>query len=160
MRIEELLCDRERAILDEACPAVARLEHYGRDGAEATRRRLEELYRQLAGAVRTRDLAGLLAHTRRIAEERFAAGFQLAEVERAYATLEAAIAREAAAQLPVADVAWAIALVGTAFAHGNDALERAFASLAERERPPVDLSAVFRGAATRDRFSEELVHPV
>jgi hypothetical protein len=160
MRIEELLSAREAAILDEAAPAVARLAHYERDGAEATRRRLEDLYRQLAQAVRTRDLSELLAHTRRVAGERFAAGFELGEVERAYAVLEAAIAREAAAQLPVADVAWAIALVATAFAHGHDALERSFESLARRaERGPADLSAVFRGTS-RDRFSEELVYPV
>jgi hypothetical protein len=159
MRIEELLTRRARDIVEEVSPAVACLEHYHRDGVEATRQRLEELHRAVAEAVRTRDVDGLVDHARRIAEERFAAGFTLAEVERAFAELERATARRLAAELPNGEVAWGVALVATAFAHATEGLERSFASLA---RPVTDLSAVFRrsGATKRERFSEELVHPI
>src|SRR5512139_909639 len=80
-KIEDLLRDDEPAILDEAAPTIERLTHYHRDGAEATRLRVEALYRHVARAVRARDLDDLLAHAARVARERFEAGFDLAEVQ-------------------------------------------------------------------------------
>src|SRR6516165_9720753 len=88
MKIEELLRDDERAILDEAVRATALLSHYRRDGEEATRRRVQALYRAVARAVSARDLDDLLVHAGRIARERFLSGFERAEVEAAFATLE------------------------------------------------------------------------
>ena len=55
MTMEDLLRDEEAAILEEAALGVARLEHYRRDGAQATRGRLELLYRQLVDLLRLLD---------------------------------------------------------------------------------------------------------
>jgi hypothetical protein len=158
--IDELLRDDERAILTEAASSLARLEHYRRDGEAAARRRLEALYRHLAGAVSARDLDDLLGHVARIARERFEAGFELREVEAAFATLEDAISRRAVARLPACELAWGIGLVATALAHARAELGRTFAALAPAARPgTLDLTAVFQ-RTERGRPAEELVYPV
>ena len=97
--IDDLLRDEEPAILEEARTRVAQLEHYHRDGDGKTVERLEALYRRLARALRTRDLDELLAHAERVARERCAAGFDLAEVHAAFSALEEAIWRRAADRL-------------------------------------------------------------
>jgi hypothetical protein len=163
MDIVEMLRDDEEAILAEALPAVAWLRHYGRDGEETARERLEALYRLVERAVRDRDLEELLAHARVVARERFEAGYDRAEVIAAFSALEEAIWHQALLRLPPPERAWALGLVGTALAHAKDALARAFASLSQGARPPfLDMTRVFRGAdaSRRDRFAEELVHPV
>lgn len=163
MTMEELLRGEEAAILEEAALEVARIEHYRRDGALATRGRLELLYRQLVDAVLTRDLNALRAHVTRMAHDRFAAGFDLAEVQTAFALLEDAIWRRALSRLPPLERAWGLSLVGTAFAQGKSTLARTFESLAPSAPAPcVDLAPLFFGAdAVRtSRPVEELVFPV
>jgi hypothetical protein len=159
--IEELLRDDEPAILAEAASSVARLERYRRDGDVAARRRIEALYRHLAGAVSARDLDDLLAHAARIARERFEAGFELHEVDAAFATLEDAISRRALARLPLDELGWGIGLVTTALAHARAELGRTFASLAPAARHgTVDLTAVFQRTGRGLRPAEDLVFPV
>lgn len=163
MTMEDLLRDEEAAILEEAALEAARLEHYRRDGAQATRGRLELLYRQLADAVLARDLNALRAHVTRLAHERFAAGFDLSEVQAAFSILEDAIWRKALSRLPSDERAWGLSLVGTVFAQGRSTLARTYESLSPRAPAPcVDLAPLFFGAdAVRtSRFVEELVYPV
>lgn len=163
MDILELLHEDENAILAEALPAVTWLEHYGRDGQERVRERLEALYRLVERAIRTGDLGELLAHAGRIAEERHGAGYDRAEVHAAFTALEAAIWHRARTHLPVEERTWALGLVGTALAHAREALDRAFAALGHGAHPPfVDLTPLFRGAQSRSgsRPAEDLVHPL
>ncbi len=163
MNIEDLLRDDEPAILDEAWRAIARLEHYQRDGERATRRRLEALHRLVIDAVHTCDLNELLAHAGRIAQERFEAGFALSELQTAFSMLEEAIWRHAVARLPPSELAWGLGLVGTALAHGKDALGRAFVSLAPRAHAPsIDLTALFKGteSANQSHCIDDFVYPV
>jgi hypothetical protein len=159
--IEELLRDDETAILAEVAPDVARLEHYRRDGDEATRRRVEALYRHVARAGRARDLDELLAHAARIARERFQGGFELVEVQQAFSTLEDAISRRALERLPMEELAWGLGLVSTALAHARTELRRTYLGLAPAARPgTVDLTSVFKRSEARGRAAEELVYPV
>lgn len=162
MSIEDLLREDEPAILEQALPTIAKLEHYRRDGEAATRRRVEALYRHVARAVRARDLDDLLAHAARIARERFEAGFDLAEVNAAFATLEDAISRRALARLPRSELAWGLGLVSTALGHARGELGRAFATLPRGAAPRLDLTALFKGGypAGQERSAEELVYPV
>ncbi len=162
--IDDLLREDEPAILEEARTRVAQLQHYRRDGDEATRERLEGLYRRLARAVRTRDLDDLLAHAERVARERQAAGFDLAEVHAAFSAMEAAIWRRAADRLSLDEQAWGLALVTTALAHAKEALGRAYLAAAPSgHAPSVDLTPVFRRSGRRaapERRAEEFVFPV
>ncbi len=161
MKIEELLRDDEPAILDEAVRTTALLTHYRRDGEEATRRRVQALYRAVARAVSARDLDELLAHAGRIARERFQGGFEQAEVEAAFATLEEAIERRAVARMPKEELAWGLGLVATALGHARVELGRTFASLAHGSRlGAVDLTSVFRRSDAGGRSVDELVYPV
>jgi hypothetical protein len=163
-KIEDLLREDEPAILEHARARVARLEHYHRDGDEATRERLDGLYRRLARAIRTRDLDELLAHAERVARERQAAGFDLAEVHAAFSALEEAIWRRAADRLTLDEQAWGLALVTTALAHAKEALGRAYLAAAPSgHAPSVDLTPVFRRSGRRaapERRAEEFVYPV
>jgi hypothetical protein len=161
MKIEDLLRDEEPAILDEAVRVTALLSHYRRDGEEATRRRVQALYRAVARAVHARDLDDLLAHAGRIARERFLGGYEQAEVEAAFATLEEAIERRALGRMPKAELAWGLGLVATALGHARAELSRTFGSLAHGSRlGAVDLTAVFTRSEEGGRSVEELVHPV
>jgi hypothetical protein len=163
LKIEDLLRDDEPTILEEVAPTIERLEHYQRDGAEATRLRVEALYRHVARAVRKRDLDELLAHAARVARERFEAGFDLAEVQAAFSMLEEAISKRALRRLPHVELAWGLGLVSTALAHAKGELGRTYAALAPRAYAPgVDLTALFKRtpAERRSRGVEELVHPL
>ena len=153
MKIEDLLRDDEPAILDEAAPTIAQLAHYRRDGDEATRRRVEALYRHVTRAVRARDLDDLLAHAARIARERFEAGFDLAEVEAAFATLEDAISRRALARMPHDELAWGLGARRRPRSRTRASeLGRTFVSLAHGARPgSVDLTAVFKRSESAGR---------
>ncbi len=163
-QIEDLLREDEPAILEEARTRVAQLQHYRRDGDAATRERLDGLYRRLARAVRTRDLDELLAHAERVARERQAAGFDLAEVHAAFSALEEAVWRRAQDRLELDEQAWGLALVTTALAHAKEALGRAYLAAAPSgHAPSVDLTPVFRRSGRRaspDRRAEEFVYPV
>lgn len=160
--ILDLLTDDEDAIVAEALTAVTWLEHYERDGEDVARERLRALCRLVAGAIRSQDLAGLVSHAGRIARERHAAGYDRAEVAEAFSAVEQAIWHRALQTMPPADRTWALGLVGTALTHAKDALARAFTGLGTGDVPSfVDLSPLFRGASDgRDRYSEDLVHPV
>jgi hypothetical protein len=161
MKIEELLRDDERTILDEAVRTTTLLSHYRRDGEEATRRRVQALYRAVARAVSARDLDELVAHAGRIGRERFQGGFEQAEVEAAFATLEEAIERRALSRMPREELAWGLGLVATALAHARTELGRTFATLAHASRPgAVDLTSVFRRSDVGGCSVEELVYPV
>src|SRR3990172_13192615 len=80
MNIEELLRENEAAIVADACQAIGRLEHYRRDGAQETHRRVEMLYQHLIEAVHARDLEKLRTYAAQTARERLATGFELSEL--------------------------------------------------------------------------------
>src|SRR5512137_1039308 len=103
MDVLDLMKAEEEATLAEALQAVTWLEHYGRDGEDLARARLGALHRLVEDAVRTRDLQALVAHARRIAAERHAAGYRRAEVLSAFAALEEAIWHRVLLALPSAE---------------------------------------------------------
>jgi len=151
MTIEQLLREEESTILEEACRAIAQLEHYQRDGEEVTRRRMQALYRHVLRVVQTEDLHGMRTHAGRIAPERIEAGFDLSELQTAFSVLEAVIWRRAAVRLGPSDLASGLRLVTGALGEGKDALGRAFVSLSPR---------ALNASALTSQAAEELVYPV
>ncbi len=161
MSIDELLRDEQPGILEDAWRSIAQIDHYRRDGDEATRRRVEALYERVAEAVRRRDLEPLLAHVARISQERFAAGYDLSDLHAAFTALEEAIWKRAVLLLAPEELAWGLGLVGTALSHGKIALGRQFSALARPPHArPVDLTPIFAHAQYRERSAEDLVYPV
>ena len=94
-------------------------------------------------------LGPICEYAQHVAEERFDAGFGIAEVQSAFNVLEEAIWHVVLAQLPADDLLEAAGLVGTILGAGRDALARTWVSLATSQHvPSLDLTALFEGAAT------------
>lgn len=148
MDIEDLLTQQEQAIVEDAAQRTARIPRYGQDGATATRRRVEALYRQLGAAVYARDVTDLRAHASQVARERSRAGYTVADLEAALTALEEAVLDGAVASLPAYDQGFGRGLVSTALAHARDALRLAFDPAAPHAPAPYpDLSPMFRGTS-------------
>ena len=146
MDLLQLLREDKSEVLEDAWRSVAKLTHYQRDGAKATRQRLDTLYDQVADAIRMRDLGDLLDYAEQIARQRFEAGYDLFEVQTAFFMLEEAIWRRVLLRIPPADLAESLGLVATVLGRGKDAFGRAYVSLATSERAPsFDLSRLFKG---------------
>ena len=137
--------------LQEAADALGRahLKHYEASGPELSRRRLDDLFDLVVESLAKRTLGPICDYAQHVAEERFSAGFGIAEVQSAFNVLEEAIWHVVLAELPADDLLEAAGLVGTILGAGKDALARAWVSLATKEHvPSLDLTALFEGAAT------------
>ena len=138
------------AIVDEAQTSLQELhqEHYESAGDVVTRQRIEELFDLVVTGLRDRDLTAVVSYADGVAQERFTAGFDVAEVQTAFNALETAMWRHVVATQQPDDLAEAIGLVGTVFGAAKDALARGYVSLASHHHvTSLDLSALFRGVA-------------
>ncbi|MGD0380378.1 MAG: hypothetical protein ABSC30_10385 [Acidimicrobiales bacterium] len=137
--------------LQEASDALGRahLKHYELAGPELSRRRLDDLFDLVLECLAKKTLGPICEYGQRVAEERFDAGFGIAEVQSAFNVLEEAIWHVVLAQLPADDLLEAAGLIGTILGAGKDALARAWVSLATSQHvSSLDLTALFEGAAT------------
>ena len=144
----EVLTQEGDAIVDSAAIALERsnLRHYTEAGPDAARERLAKLLALVLESVTTRDLVPMIDHANLIARERFAAGFDIHEVQTAFNVLEEAIWGRVVDAIPPRDLAQAIGLVGTVLGTGRDTLACTYVSLASHQHvPSLDLSALFRG---------------
>jgi hypothetical protein len=157
VELVELLGGRAEEIVSSALEAVRcrHLPHYEEAGAEATRARLKALFEAVLASVRTHRLDVVADHARRLARERFAAGFDLREVQSAINVLEEVIWTTAVQQLAPADLPKALGLASTVLGAGKDALAQEYVAFAGGAAPgmKLDLAALFKGtegAGTED----------
>jgi hypothetical protein len=140
---------RERmAILGAAETSLCRAptRHYA--GVEAVRQRLTRLFDVLVECVDRGDLVPIVEYVERIAEERYAAGYDIAEVQVALNSLEEAAWSHAVAMLDGTDLTEALTLVSTALGAAKDSLARRYVLLAAESRAPtLDVDALFGGSA-------------
>lgn len=130
----------------EAGLARAHSPHYESAGADEVRRRLDALFACVERSLEARDLEPVVSYARGVAEQRFAAGYDLAEVQAAFNALEEAIWTQALAELEPSQLAEALGLVTTILGAGKDALARRYVSLAaDTHAPSLDLRALFAG---------------
>ena len=149
MTVVELLDRDSRELIDRSVEAVSRahLSHYEAQGEGELRRRVTALYELLRTCLARNDAMPMIEHARRIAEERFAAGFGLEEVQTALNVIEETVWTRVIASMPPGEFARAIGLVSTVLGMGKDALARAYVSLATHAHAPsLDLRGLFRGA--------------
>jgi hypothetical protein len=135
-------------IVADAEAGLARVHsrHYESAGEEAVHARLVLLYDHVLDALAHRDLAPTIAYAEQVAEERFAAGYDLAEVQAAFNALEEATWSRVFAELEPAQYADALGLVSTILGAAKDALARRYVSLAtDTHTPSLDLQALFAG---------------
>lgn len=144
----EFLLEQRSAILAAAAEAMRsrRVRHYDSAGDDELRLRLERLYDGVVDAVDRRDRWHLLAYARRVATERFTAGYDLAEVQIAFNVLEEAIWSRVFAELRPAIAGDLLAAVTTAVGAAKDALAQTYVALATENRTPMlDLEALAAG---------------
>jgi hypothetical protein len=124
------------------------LAHYEASGTEESRRRLDDLFALVLECLEKRDLDPIIRYAGRVAEERFGAGFGIAEVQTAFNVLEEAIWHVVLAQLPAAELLESAGLIGTVLGAGKDALARTWVARATSAHvPSLDLTALFEGLA-------------
>ena len=148
MTLNELLHERTAAIVDEAVSAMSRahLKSYEKAGAEHTHARVKALFVLTSRAVKERNLGPMVAHADAVARERFAAGFDLWEVQTAFNVLEEAIWSRILKELPPAGYAEALGLVSTVLGTGKDTLARRYVSLASKTKASsLNLQSLFTG---------------
>ena len=147
-RTPDFLAVQRAAIVDAAVAAVvdAHASHYDSAGPDEIRARLDALFDRLVDASATRDLGGVVAYARRLAGERFSAGYDLSEVQTAINALEEAVWGRVFSELQPREFAEALGLVTTTLGAAKDALAREYVSLATRAHAPsLDLRALFAG---------------
>lgn len=135
-------------ILDRAVDELVRSNevHYTHLGPEAARERLAKLLALVTSSIAQRDLVPMIEHATAVADERFDAGFDIREVQRAFHVLEEAIWDRVVAAVAPGDLVEAIGLVGTVLGAGRDALARGYVSRASKQHvTSLDLGALFRG---------------
>lgn len=149
MSLLQLLHDRRDAIVEDAFHAMERshLKSYEQAGMDRARARLHDLYQLTVAAIAERKLVPIVKHAEAIGHERFAAGFDLWEVQTAFNVLEEAIWQRIIKELPPEEYAESLGLVGTVLGAGKDALARAYVSLASKSRSPtLNLQSLFSGS--------------
>jgi hypothetical protein len=140
----DILQRERRRILADAGEAARRAPHYA--ASPETAGRIETLFELLLAAVDRQDLSRILEYARRIAGERYAAGYDLGEVQVAVNALEEAAWRRIAATRDPDELGESLRLISTVLGAAKDALARTYVSLAARAgEPVVDVSALFAG---------------
>jgi hypothetical protein len=151
MSVDELLSQQRAEVLDEAFAALRRSHevHYERQGERFTRDRMAELFDVVVTAMRDRQLEPVTRFCEDVAEQRFAAGFGIAEVQTAFNVVEETMWRRVVDAVPPEELAEAVGLLSTVLGFGKDALARRYVSLAsQRHVQSLDLSALFAGTNT------------
>lgn len=148
MDVYDVLQAHEDAILDQAVLTVraARFQHYESRGERWTRERLRDTFTQVVSSLRHRDLAHLVQHCEKIANDRFSAGFDFVEVNTAFNGLEQAMWRTIVAGAPAEQVVEWIGLLSSVLGAGKDAVARTYVKLAtHRHAPAIDVAALSEG---------------
>lgn len=144
----DLLRSQRQAIIGASADALERScePHYVQQGSETASERLARLLDLVTVSVEQRDLVPMIDYSTAVANERFDAGFDIREVQRAFHVLEEAIWERIVDTVPHRELAESLGLVGTVVGAGRDALARTYVSRASQQHvPSLDLSALFRG---------------
>lgn len=148
LSLTQFLLEHASEILADARLAMARahLKNYEKIGNAQTQQRLQTLYDLMTRCIRERNLTPMRAQANIIANERFAAGFDLSEVQTAFNVLEEAVWMRLMNEMPPPQLAEALGLVSTVLGVGKDNLARTYVSLASRTHAPsLNLSDLFAG---------------
>jgi malate dehydrogenase (oxaloacetate-decarboxylating) len=126
------LRDRSQELIDEALSDLhqARLKHYESDGLETTRKRFRDLLERTLMSLETRKAEPIVEWAARVARERFAAGYDLFEVQTSINVFEEALWRQVLAASGPEDLAHALGLASAVLGMARDRLAREYLTLA------------------------------
>jgi hypothetical protein len=149
MSVEIVLYEAADEIVDEAYGELHpdAHPHYAALGERLTRQYLTDLFGLVLSGVANREAVHLVQHAEEIAEERFHAGFDLAEVQAAFNALESAMWRRiTTVEKGAEDLIVSVGLLSSILGAGKDALARVYVNLASaRHAPHVDVAALYGG---------------
>ena len=129
--------DRARDhVIDDAVQALTDrgLQHYEEVGGQVVRQRFAALYGLFLDCLGQHTLDPIRRHGETIAQERFAEGFDIAEVLTAVNLLDEAIWRVVVTHLPQEGLAEARVVVNAALGAGKDTLARTWVSMASEQQ--------------------------
>jgi hypothetical protein len=148
--ISPLLREKSNEILDHAMASLSRshLTTYERDGEVVARERLEKFLNLTIEAIEERQLEDITRYSESMSEARFAAGFDLSEVQTAINVLEEAIWKNVLTSVPPAELPEALGLVATVLGVAKDVTSRTWVALASQiKMKSLNLEALFRGTS-------------
>jgi hypothetical protein len=148
MSVDAVLAGAGDEIVDEAYAELHPSIHpnYHALGEALTRKYLTELFDQVLNGVVNREAVHLVHHAEEIAEDRFHAGFDLAEVQAAFNALEQAMWRRVVQLENSSELLVSVALLSSILGAGKDALARVYVHLAShRHAPHVNVEALYGG---------------
>lgn len=96
--------------------------------------------------MKSRHLETMRRYVEAIAQERYAAGFDLYEVQMAFNVLEESIWRQIMEMVPAGNLAEAFGLVSTVLGAGKDTLAQSYVAQAcQTKAPSLNMMAMFEG---------------
>jgi hypothetical protein len=140
VELAAFLRERSDHLVSEAKASLrqAQLEHYEKDGLAAMERRLNALLDVTLSCLDCGDAGPIVDHTTRIARRRFAAGYDLLEVQTSINVIEEVLWSRILASLPPQEQAHALGLVSGLLGLGKDSLARTYVALAREQTQSVD----------------------
>ena len=131
MNLIELLETRAAEIIGGATEAMQRtsMKHYDAETPEQIRKKLTMLYHLTERGVNEKNAFPMVSYIEKMAEERFAAGFDLQEVQTAINVLEEYMWRQITEDLPSGAQADALRIIGSILGGAKDALARKYVNM-------------------------------
>jgi len=131
METSAVLAGAEDRVVDEAIAELDRRHTSDQASSpEMRRRHLRDLFELVVTCVHDGDVEPIIASSHQLAADRFAAGFDISEVQGEFNVLEEVLWREVAASLPGDQRIEALELMNTILGAGRDALARTYVALA------------------------------
>ncbi len=122
----------------------ARLRHYEEEGIDAAHERLTTLLDQTLRCLEAHRADPIIDWATRIGHDRFAAGYDLFEVQTAINVLEEALWKRILSSVGPEDLAHALGLINAILSMAKDTLARTYVSLTtNREAPPVNIKELW-----------------
>jgi hypothetical protein len=138
--LRQLFVEWREDLVDRALAELqsAHLAHYESERTEVTRQRLVALCDLAERCIAERSAEAAVEHAKRIARERYDAGYQLREVQMSINVLEEAVCQRALASFRPEEVVRVYALLVAIFKLTRDTLAQVYVDLAAGAGVPED----------------------
>jgi hypothetical protein len=138
MNLAELIREKADILVNGAVAELhqARLQHYEEEGIQAAKERLTTLLDETLSCLDARRADPIIDWATRVGHERFAAGYDLFEVQTAINVLEEALWKRILSSVGPDDLAHALGLINAILSTAKDTLARTYVSLATNKETP------------------------
>jgi hypothetical protein len=137
IELVDLLRERTDDLINGAVSDLhqARLKHYESDGLDTARQRMLTLLERTLSCLETRRAEPIIEWAVKVARERFAAGYDLFEVQTSINVFEESLWRHVLSSSGPEDVAHALGLASAVLGMAKDRLAREYLALATNTAP-------------------------